>query len=66
MKESRNGPCPLVPPAPQQVPQQYVQHPPLTMLQNPIPHQGVMNTQQEMQPAPPQVGPYHNLGTSAD
>jgi hypothetical protein len=36
------------------------------MLQNPIPHQGMMKTQQEIQPAPPQVGPYHNLGTFAD
>jgi hypothetical protein len=30
--------------------------------QNPIPHQGVMNTQQEIIPAPPQMGQYQNPG----
>jgi hypothetical protein len=33
------------------------------MLQNPIPHQGVMNTQQEMHLSPPQMGQYPNLDT---
>jgi hypothetical protein len=41
------------------------------MLQNPIPHQGVMNTQQEVHPTPPQMGKYQNpspiqLGNLAD
>jgi hypothetical protein len=66
MKESVNGPRPPAPPAPQQAPQQYVQQPPPAVLQNPIPHQGVMNTQQEMHPAPPQMGQYQNPGTPAD
>jgi hypothetical protein len=66
MKESVNGPRPPAPPTPQQAPQQYVQQPPPAMLQNPIPHQGVMNTQQDMQPAPPQMGQYPNLGNPAD
>jgi hypothetical protein len=60
MKESKNGPRPPVPPTSQQAPQQYVQQPPPVVLQNPIPHQGVMNTQQEMHPAPPQIGQYAN------
>jgi hypothetical protein len=34
---------------PQQAPQHYLQPPPPTVLQNPIPHQGVMNTQQRGQ-----------------
>ena len=55
MKDSMNVPHPLVPPTPQQAPQQYFQQPPPTVLQNPIPHQGVMNTQQETHPAPPQM-----------
>lgn len=66
MKESGNGPHPPTLPAPQQAPQQYVQHPPPVVLQNPIPHQGMMNTQQEMHLAPPQAGPYHNLVTLTD
>jgi hypothetical protein len=49
-------------PAPQQAPQQYLQQPPPVVLQNPIPHQGVMNTQQEVHPAPPQMGQYQNPG----
>jgi hypothetical protein len=53
MKESRNGLHPPTPPAPPQAPQQYLQQPPPTMFQNPIPHQGVMNTQQEVHPTPP-------------
>jgi hypothetical protein len=36
------------------------------MLQNPIPHQGVMNTQQEMHPAPPHMGQYKNPRNPAD
>jgi hypothetical protein len=36
------------------------------VLQNPIPHQGVMNTQQEMHPTPPQMGQYPNQGTPTD
>jgi hypothetical protein len=36
------------------------------MLQNPIPYQGVMNTQQEMHPAPPLMGEYQNPGNPAD
>jgi hypothetical protein len=31
--------------APQQAPQHYLKQIPLEVLQNPIPHQGVMNTQ---------------------
>jgi hypothetical protein len=62
MKDSMNVPRPPAPPAPQQAPQQYLQQPPPTVLQNPIPHQGVMNTQQEMHPAPPQMGQYQNPG----
>jgi hypothetical protein len=30
------------------------------VLQNPIPHQGVMNAQHEVHPAPPQMGQYQN------
>jgi hypothetical protein len=36
------------------------------VLQNPIPHQGVMNTQQEMHPSPPQMGQYQNPGNLMD
>jgi hypothetical protein len=46
--------------APQQAPQQYVQQPPPTVLQNPIPHQGVINTQHDTQHPPPQMGKYYN------
>jgi hypothetical protein len=53
-------------PAPQQAPQQYVQQPPPVVLQNPIPHQGVINTQQDMQHPPPQVGQYHNPNNPAE
>jgi hypothetical protein len=52
--------------APQQAPQQYVQQPPPAMLQNPIPHQGVINTQQDTQHPPPQVGQYHNPNNPAE
>jgi hypothetical protein len=51
---------PLMSPTPQQAPQQYLQQPPLAVLQNPIPNQGVMNTQQEVNPAPPQMMHYRN------
>jgi hypothetical protein len=37
-----------------------VQQPPPAVLQNPIPHQCVINTQQDTQHPPPQVGQYHN------
>jgi hypothetical protein len=60
MKESMNAPRPPAPHAPQQAPKQYLQEPPPAVLQNPIPHQGVMNTQQEVHPAPPQMGQYPN------
>jgi hypothetical protein len=43
-----------------------VQQPPPVVLQNPIPHQWVMNTQQEMHPTPPHMGQYPNLGTPTD
>jgi hypothetical protein len=56
MKESMNVPCIPSSHAPQQAPQQYLQQPPPTVLKNPIPHQGVMNTQHEVHPAPPQMG----------
>jgi hypothetical protein len=45
LKYSGSLPHSPTPPTPQQTPQQYVQQPPPTMLQNPIPHQGVINTQ---------------------
>jgi hypothetical protein len=66
MKDSMNVPHPPAQPTPQQAPQQYFQQPPLVVLQNPIPHQGVMNTQQEMHPSPPQMGQYQNPGNLAD
>jgi hypothetical protein len=36
------------------------------VLQNPVPHQGVMNTQQEMHPTPPRMGQYQNPGNPKD
>jgi len=51
---------PLTPPAPQSAPQHYFQPPPLVILQNPIPHQGMINTQQEINSTPPPMGKYHN------
>jgi len=45
---------------------QYVQQPPPAALQNLVPHQGVMNTQQEMHPTPPQMGQYQNHGNPKD
>jgi hypothetical protein len=44
MKDSMNALRPPAPPSPQQAPQKYSQQPPPTVLQNPVPHQGVMNT----------------------
>jgi hypothetical protein len=43
-----------------------MQQPPPVVLQNPIPHQGVMNTQQDTQPTPPQLGQYLNPNNLAD
>jgi hypothetical protein len=39
-----------------------LQPPPLAVLKNPITHQGVMNTQQEINSTPPQMGQYQNPG----
>jgi hypothetical protein len=36
------------------------------VLQNPIPHQGLVNTQQDTQHPPPQVGQYHNPNNPAE
>jgi hypothetical protein len=60
LKDSGSLPHSPAQPAPQQAPQQYVQQPPPAVLQNPIPHQGVINTQQDTQHPPPQVGQYLN------
>jgi hypothetical protein len=62
MKESMNTQHPLAPPSPQLTPHHYLQPPPPTIFQNAIPHQGVMNTQQEGNYAPPQMGKYQNPG----
>jgi hypothetical protein len=62
MKESMNTSCPPVSPAPRQVPQQYFQQPPSIILKNPIPHQGVMDTQREVHPSPQSMGQYPNPG----
>jgi hypothetical protein len=43
-----------------------VKQPPPTVLQNPIPHQGVVNTQQDAQRPPPQAGQYHNPNNPAE
>jgi hypothetical protein len=59
-----NSQGPLAPPAPQHAPQQYFQPPPPSVFQNPIPYQGVMNTQQVINPAPPQMGQYPNPGAT--
>jgi hypothetical protein len=66
MKDSVNGPHTPAPPAPQQAPKQYVQQPPPAMLQNPIPHQGVMKTQHDMQPTPSKLGQYLNPNNPSD
>jgi hypothetical protein len=60
LKDSGSLPPSPAQPAPQQAQQQYAQQPPPVVLQNPIPHQGVINTQQDTQHPPPQVGQYHN------
>jgi hypothetical protein len=60
LKDSGNLPPTPAQLAPQQAQKQYVQQPPLAVLQNPIPHQGVVNTQQDAQRPPPQAGQYHN------
>jgi hypothetical protein len=62
MKESMNTQWPPTLPAPQQAPQHYLKPPPLTIFQKPIPHQGVMNTQQDIILAPPKIGKYQNSG----
>jgi hypothetical protein len=66
LKDSGNLPSTPAQPAPQQAQQQYGQQPPPAVLQNPIPHQGMVNTQQDAQRPPPQAGPYHNLNNPAE
>jgi hypothetical protein len=66
LKDSGSLPHSPAQTAPQQAPQQYVQQPPPTMMQNPIPHQGVISTQQDTQHPPPQVGQYHNPNNPAE
>jgi hypothetical protein len=65
LKDSGSIPPSPAQPAPQQAQQQYAQQPP-AVLQNPIPHQGVVNTQQDTQHPPPQVGQYHNPNNPAE
>jgi hypothetical protein len=64
LKDSGSIPPSPAQPAPQQA-QQYVQQPP-AVLQNPIPHQGIINTQQDAQHPPPQMGQYHNPNNPAE
>jgi hypothetical protein len=59
-----NSQGPSTPPAPQQAPQQYLQPLPPAVFQNTIPYQGVMNTQQVINPAPPKMGQYPNPGAT--
>jgi hypothetical protein len=66
LKDSGSLPPTPAQTAPQQAPQQYVQQPPPAVLQNPIPHQGVINTQQDAQRPPPQAGQYHNPNNPAE
>jgi hypothetical protein len=66
LKDSGSLPHTPAQTAPQQAPQQYVQQPLPAVLQNPIPHQGVINTQQDTQHPPPQVGQYHNPNNPAE
>jgi hypothetical protein len=66
LKDSGSIPPSPAQPAPQQAQQQYAQQPPPAVLQNPIPHQGVVNTQQDTQHPPPQVGQYHNPNNPAE
>jgi hypothetical protein len=65
LKDSGSIPPSPAQPAPQQAQQQYAQQPP-TVLKNPIPHQGVINTQQDAQHPPPQMGQYHNPNNPAE
>jgi hypothetical protein len=65
LKDSGSIPPSPAQPAPQQAQQQYAQQPP-AVLQNPIPHQGVINTQQDTQHPPPQMGQYHNPNNPAE
>jgi hypothetical protein len=60
LKDSGSIPPSPVQPAPQQAQQKYAQQPPPTVMKNLIPHQGVINTHQDTQHPPPQVGQYHN------
>jgi hypothetical protein len=62
MKESMKTQQPPAPPSPQPTPQHYLKIPPPTILQNSIPHQVVMNTQQQIKSTPPQMGQYQNPG----
>jgi hypothetical protein len=62
MKESTNTQRPPTLLAPLQAPQHYLQPPPLAMLKNHIPHQGVMNTEKVINSSKPQMGQYPNLG----
>jgi hypothetical protein len=55
---------PPTPSAPQQAPQQYMQQPSPGVLQNPFPYQGVMYTQQMINPTPPQMGQYATPGST--
>jgi hypothetical protein len=66
LKDSGSLPHSSAQTAPQQAPQQYVQQPPPVVLQNPIPYQDVINTQQDTQHPPPQVGQYHNPNNPAE
>jgi hypothetical protein len=66
LKDSGRLPHSPAQPVPQQAPQQYVQQPPPVVLQNRIPHQGVINTQQDTQHPPPQVGQYLNPNNPAE
>jgi hypothetical protein len=59
-----NSQGPPTPSAPQQAPQYYLQPFPRIFFQNPIPYQGVMNTQQVIKPTPPQMGQYPNSDTT--
>jgi hypothetical protein len=65
LKDSGSIPPSPAQPAPQQAQQQYAQQPP-AVLQNPIPHQGVINTQQDAQHPPLQIGQYHNPNNPAE
>jgi hypothetical protein len=65
LKDSGSIPPSPAQPAPQQAQQQYAQQPP-AVLQNPITHQGVINTQQDAQHPPPQMGQYQNPNNPAE